>query len=299
MTQATLTQPTNPPTEQAAQAPSMTHKARAQLRWPIHLMLMFAALLVMLPAYFTVITSIKSEADYSANKIGLPAQIVLSNFDTAMRGGRFLIWFGNSLVLTTGAVVLSSVVAILAAFAFAWMRFPGRNALLIMITLLMVIPPVVIIVPIFLMLSQIDLISTYPGTILIYAGLVAPFAVYMLTNFFRTIPKELFEAGLIDGASLLDLLLRVLLPLSSPAILTMVIVNALYVWNDLLVALVLLPKDNLRTVMVGITVFGSRYNSDVPVAMAGMMLASVPMIVLYLLGQRYFIRGLVAGAIKE
>ncbi len=269
------------------------------IRLPAHVILVLMSLIVLLPAYFMVITAVKSQDDYSANKIGLPVQVVLTNFDTALRGGRFFVWFGNSIVLTAGAVGLASFVSILAAFAFAWMRFPGRNALLIMITLLMVIPPVVIIVPIFLMLSQIQLISTYPGTILIYAGLVAPFAVYMLTNFFRTLPRELIEAALIDGATLWQILLRVLVPLSTPAILTMVIVNALYVWNDLLVALVLLPKDNLRTLMVGITVFGSRYNSDVPVAMAGMLLASAPMLVLYLLGQRYFIKGLVAGAIKE
>jgi ABC-type glycerol-3-phosphate transport system permease component len=272
---------------------------RRRLRLPPHLVLILMSLIVLLPAYFMVITALKSQEDYSANKIGLPVEIVLTNFDTALRGGRFFTWFGNSLILTAGAVGVSSFVSILAAFAFAWMRFPAKNALLILITLLMVIPPVVIIVPIFLMLSRIQLISTYPGTILVYAGLVSPFAVYMLTNFFRTLPRDLLEAALIDGADLSDILLRVIVPLSGPAILTMVIVNALYVWNDLLVALVLLPKDNLRTLMVGITVFGSRYNSDIPVAMAGMLLASVPMVVLYLLGQRYFVRGLVAGAIKE
>lgn len=268
-------------------------------RLPAHVILIIAALIVLLPAYFMVITAVKSQDDYSANKIGLPVAVVLTNFDTALRGGRFFTWFGNSLILTVGAVFISSFVSVLAAFAFAWMRFPGRNALILLLTLLMVIPPVVLIVPIFLMLSQIQLISTHAGTILIYAGLVSPFAVYMLTNFFRTLPRELIEAALIDGASLWSILLRVLVPLSGPAILTMLIVNALYVWNDLLVALVLLPKDDLRTLMVGITVFGSRYNSDVPVAMAGMLLASVPMLVLYLLGQRYFIRGLVAGAVKE
>jgi len=293
-----MTQLTSARLRAQAQDQESTRK-QGGIRLPAHMVLIVMSLIVLLPAYFMVITAIKSQDDYSANKIGLPVQVVLTNFDTALRGGRFFIWFGNSIVLTAGAVGLASFVSILAAFAFAWMRFPGRNALLIMITLLMVIPPVVIIVPIFLMLSQIQLISTYPGTILIYAGLVAPFAVYMLTNFFRTLPRELIEAALIDGANLWEILLRVLIPLSTPAILTMVIVNALYVWNDLLVALVLLPKDNLRTLMVGITVFGSRYNSDVPVAMAGMLLASAPMLVLYLLGQRYFIKGLVAGAIKE
>lgn len=165
-------------------------------------------------------------------------------------------------------------------------------------TALMVIPPVVMLIPLFLFLASIQLISTYTGAILVYAGLVTPFSIYLLTNFFRTIPHEIVESALIDGASTLDVLIRILLPLSGPALVTLIVVNSLWVWNDLLIALVLLPQDNLRSLMVGITVFGSRYNNDVPVAMAGMLLASIPMMVLYLFGQKYFIRGLVAGAVK-
>jgi ABC-type glycerol-3-phosphate transport system permease component len=265
----------------------------------MHLALLFAAFLVMIPGYFMLITALKSQEEYGFNKLGVPLALVFTNFETALRGGRFFVWFGNSLILTVGAVGLSAVVCVLAAFAFAKMRFWGRNMLLLIITALMVVPPVVMIVPLFLMLSRFGLTSTYPGAIIVYAGLISPFSVYMLTNFFRELPGEILEAALMDGASILQILLRIVLPLSGPALITMVVVNALWVWNDLLVALVLLPKDDLRTLMVGITIFGSRYNSDVPVAMAGMLLASVPMFVVYLLGQRYFIRGLVAGAIKE
>ncbi len=106
------------------------------------------------------------------------------------------------------------------------------------------------------------------------------------------------EAALIDGSSSFGILTRILFPLSGPALMTLVIVNSLWVWNDLLIALVLLPEDEMRPLMVGITIFGSRYSSDVPVAMAGMLMASLPMLLLYLFGQRYFIRGIVAGALK-
>jgi ABC-type glycerol-3-phosphate transport system permease component len=127
---------------------------------------------------------------------------------------------------------------------------------------------------------------------------LTPFSIYLLTNFFKSIPHEIIEAAIVDGASTFDVLLRIVLPLSGPALMTLIVVNTLAVWNDLLIALVLLPQDEMRTLMVGVTVFGSRYNSDIPVAMAGMLLASIPMLLLYLAGQRYFIRGLVAGAIK-
>ena len=263
-----------------------------------HTVLAVAALSVLLPAYFMLVTAFKSQAGYSLNKSNFPAPFIIGNFITALRGGRFFLWFANSIILTIGSGMLAIIVSGLAAFAFAKMRFAGRNIMLATNTALMVIPPVVMVIPLFIFLASIRLISTYTGAILVYAGLVTPFSIYLLTNFFRTIPHEIIESALIDGASSFGVLVRIVLPLSGPALVTLIVVNSLWVWNDLLIALVLLPQDNLRSLMVGITVFGSRYNNDVPVAMAGMLLASIPMVVLYLFGQKYFIRGLVAGAVK-
>lgn len=261
-------------------------------------LLVFLALLVIVPAYFLLITSFKTTADYGNNKIGLPVEVFFGNFVTAMRGGRFFLWFLNSIILVVGAVALSTLVAALAAFAFARMTFRGRNPLLAVITSLMVIPPVVMIIPLFLFFSKLKLTSTYPAAILVYAGMVVPFSVFLLTNFFKTIPHEIIESALIDGASVTGILTRIMMPLSAPAIVTLIVVNALWVWNDLLIALVLLPNDQMRSLMVGITVFGSRYSADVPVALAGMLLASIPMLLLFVFGQRYFMHGMVSGALK-
>ena len=263
-----------------------------------HTVLAVAALSVLRPAYFMLVTAFKTQAGYSLNKSNFPSPLIIGNFITALRGGRFFLWFANSIILTIGSGMLAIIVSALAAFAFARMRFTGRNTMLTINTALMVIPPVVMLIPLFIFLASIRLISTYTGAILVYAGLVTPFSIYLLTNFFRTIPHEIIESALIDGASSFGVLVRIVLPLSGPALVTLIVVNSLWVWNDLLIALVLLPQDNLRSLMVGITVFGSRYNNDVPVAMAGMLLASIPMVVLYLFGQKYFIRGLVAGAVK-
>jgi ABC-type glycerol-3-phosphate transport system permease component len=263
-----------------------------------HMILIFATMLVVVPVYFIIITSLKTSADYVANKIGFPTQIYLGNIETSFHNGRFFLWFLNSMILTGGAVFISTVVSVLAAFAFARMKFRISRVYLSIITSLMVIPPVVMIIPIFILLSRLRLTSTYTGAIVIYAGLITPFTVYMLTNFFRSVPREIVDAALMDGASTLGILYQIMLPLSGPALVTAIIVNGMWVWNDLLIALVLLPKDELRTLMVGITVFGSRYNRDIPVAMTGMFLASLPMFILYMFGQRYFIRGLLAGAIK-
>ena len=260
--------------------------------------LLGAVAVVLLPSVFVVLTALKTQADYSADKIGFPSVPTLANVEEAMRGGRFGTWLLNSIILAAGSVTLTLLVSAPAAFAFSRMRFRGQTMLLSVVTALMVIPPVVLILPLFLLLTRLGLTSTYPGVILVYAGLLTPFSVFLLTSFFRAIPHALIEAASIDGAASHTVLLRILLPLSAPAMATLVVVNALWVWNDLLIALVLLPRDELRTLMVGVTVFGSRYNADVPVAMTGMLLASLPILLIYLVGQRYFIRGIVAGGVK-
>jgi ABC-type glycerol-3-phosphate transport system permease component len=204
----------------------------------------------------------------------------------------------NSTILVAGAVGLSIVVAALAAYAIAWMEFRGRDLLFTVSTSLMAVPPVVMIVPLFVLYTQLGLISTFTGAIAIYAGLITPFSVYLLTTFFRTVPEELFEAARLDGAGDFRILRSVVLPLSLPALLTLVVVNALFVWNDLLIAVIFLQEDSKRTLMAGISVFQGRYNNQIPLTMAGMVVASAPMVILYVVFQRYFIRGLMAGAIK-
>ena len=134
------------------------------------------------------------------------------------------------------------------------------------------------------------------GTIVIYAGLITPFSIYLLTTFFRTLPRELFESARMDGANDLFILWKIVLPLSLPALLTLVVVNALYVWNDLIIAVIFLQDDSKRTLMAGISVFQGRYENQIPLTMAGMVIASAPMVILYI--AKYFIQGLMAGAVK-
>jgi ABC-type glycerol-3-phosphate transport system permease component len=263
-----------------------------------HGLLLVASVLALYPLFFMVTTAFKTRADYLASPFSLPWPISFSNFSEATQGGEFATWFKNSVLLTVGSVVLSTACAALAAFAVARMRWPGRNLFLSINVALMVVPPVVMLIPLFILFTDLHLVSTYQGVILIYAGLTLPFSVYLLTNFFRAVPRELVESALIDGAGNLGVLVRIFLPVSAPALVTLVVVNALWVWNELLIALVFLPEDRLKTLMVGVTVFQNRYNLDVPVTMAGMLLASLPMILLYLFGQRFFIRGLTAGAVK-
>ena len=260
--------------------------------------LLVSAFLALVPTLYMIMTALKSEEEYAIDKLGLPDAPVFENFRAVMIDSPFLGWMANSALLVVGAVLLSTAVSCLAAYAIACMEFKGREALLALSTSLMAVPPVVMIVPLFVLYTQLGLISTYQGTIIIYAGLITPFSVYLLTTFFRTVPKELFESARMDGAGPFRILVRIVLPLSLPAIVTLVVVNSLYVWNDLLIAIIFLQDDAKRTLMAGISVFQGRYNNQVPLTMAGMVIASAPMLILYIVFQKHFIRGLMAGAIK-
>ena len=257
-----------------------------------------ATVLSLFPVYFMTVSAFKTKAEYLANKWGLPPSLMFSNFNTALAGEKFFMRFANSAILTVGSVALSLIIACLAAFAFARSEFPGKRFLFNLILTLMVVPPVVMVVPLFVSMVRWDLINTYQGTILIYTGLLLPFSIYLMTNFFQTIPHEIVEAARIDGCSNIGVFWRIMMPLSAPAVITLIVVNALWVWNELLIALVFMQKDELKTLMVGIAALRSRNYVDIPVTMAGLLIATIPIVVVYMFGQRYFIRGLTSGAVK-
>jgi ABC-type glycerol-3-phosphate transport system permease component len=257
-----------------------------------------ASIISLFPVYFMAVSSFKTKSEYIQNKWGLPSSLYLNNFNTALAGEKFFIRFANSTILTGVSVGVSLVIACLAAYAFARMEFPGKETLFNLVLSLMVVPPVVMVVPMFVAMVRWGLINTYQGTSMIYIGLLLPFSVYMMTNFFRTIPREIIEASRIDGCSNLGVFWRIMMPLSAPAVITLLVVNALWVWNELLIALIFMQKDSMKTLMVGIAAMRSRNYVDIPATMAGLLIATIPIVIVYLFGQRYFIRGLTGGAVK-
>lgn len=257
-----------------------------------------ATILSLFPVYFMIVSAFKTRFEYIEDKWGLPQSLYWVNFNTALAGEKFFIRFANSSILTVGSVLVSLFIACLAAYAFARMEFYGKRTLFNIILSLMVVPPVVMIVPLFVAMVRWKLVNTYHGTILIYMGLLLPFSIYLMTNFFRTIPREIIEAARIDGCSSLRVFWNIMMPLSAPALITLVVVNALWVWNELLIALVFMQKDELKTLMVGIAALRSRNYVDIPATMAGLLIATIPIVIVYMFGQRYFIRGLTGGAVK-
>jgi len=151
------------------------------------------------------------------------------------------------------------------------------------------------VVPLFIFFVNLGLVNSRLAVVIIYVGLLIPFSIYLLVNFFATIPRSLEEAARMDGAGQLRTLWSVIMPLSAPAVVTVVVVNAVWVWNELLIALVFLQDDNARTLTAGLTFFQGRFQSNEPLVMTGALIATVPMLLLYIVGQRFFIRGLTAG----
>ena len=257
-----------------------------------------ATIISLFPVYFMAVSSFKTKSEYIQNKWGLPSSLFIDNFNTALAGEKFFTRFANSTILTSLSVGVSLIIACLAAYAFARMEFPGKETLFNLVLSLMVVPPVVMVVPLFVSMVRWGLVNTYQGTSIIYIGLLLPFSVYMMTNFFRTIPREIIEASRMDGCSNLGVFWRIMMPLSAPAVITLVVVNALWVWNELLIALIFMQKDSMKTLMVGIAAMRSRNYVDIPATMAGLLIATIPIVIVYLFGQRYFIRGLTGGAVK-
>lgn len=260
------------------------------------LALIILSLMTLFPLYFMFTNALKIQDEFFDNLLGLPQNLIFDNFLKILQHEFIGRWFANSIVLTAGSVLITTVIAILAAYAFALMKFPGRDTLFNLITPLMVIPPIVMVIPMFVLFRRIHLVNNLGGPLIIYAGLMLPFTIYLLRNFFITIPKEIQDAARIDGCSDFQVLTKIYLPLSKPAIVTSIIVNAVWVWNELLIALVFLQSEELRTLIVGITTsLQKRFTLDVPALMAGLAVATIPMIVLYIIGQNALVRGLVAG----
>ena len=265
---------------------------------PKQIIMLFFGLIAIYPIYYLVITTFKTRQDWIHNQFGLPSVFTLQNLTDALNKGNLPLWFMNSLVVTVASLIVSTIVSALAAYAVARFRFTGRKFYYNSMVVLMVIPPAVLILPLFVLMVNIGLINKLPSVIIFYSGLMIPFSIYLLVSFFRNIPTELFDAAAIDGCSNLDIFWRITLPLTTPAIVTLVVVNTLFVWNELFIALVFLQGENVMTLMAGLTLFKGHFTVNEPLIMAGTLIATLPMILLYFFGQQLFVEGLTAGAIK-
>lgn len=261
-------------------------------------LLTVVSLIALLPLYIMFSGALKTRGDFLDQPLAPPWHPTLNNFSIAFEDELLLRWFLNSVVVTSLSVLITVAMAALAAWGFARIgrRLGGMSVRVI--ASLMVLPPSVLIVSLFSLGADLGLLNTYQLVIVVYAAFMLPFSIYLLYTFFRAIPTPLLEAARVEGASDLYVFRRVVLPLSRAPLLTLVVVNGLWAWNELLLAVVLLQDNTKQTLMVGLVGFQSRQDLNVPVVLAGLSVATIPLIALYLFSQRSFVRGLTAGAVK-
>lgn len=262
---------------------------------PRQVFLTLMTLAALAPLTFMLLTSLKTPEDYQQHPLGLPSSPTLDNYVRAIVDLPTLRWALNSGIVTVVAVLGSSAIGALAAYAITFGRFRGRSLLLSSSIGLIMVPPVVLLLPMFVVMVNLRLVNNLGSVILFYTCLLVPFSVFFLVNFFRSVPRELIEASVVDGAGPFRALWSVVLPLSRPALVTIGVVNAVWAWNELLVALVFLQDESQRTLMAGLTLFQGRYVTNQPLVLAVATLSILPVAAFYLLTQRSFVRGLTAG----
>ena len=262
-------------------------------------LMILITLMIVFPLYYMFSNALKTRADYLDSTLSLPMSPTLQNFVDAFQGKDFTRWFLNTTILTVAATVITLFIAFFAAYAFAKLKFPGKKVLFRLIIPLMSVPPVAMIIPQFQMIKTLGMINTLSSVILIYVGIMLPMTIYLYRNFMITIPDSLLEAAQIDGCSRFRSLWKIVMPLTLPAMITSTLVNLVWAWNELLIALVFLQDNSLRTLMVGVTLFKSRYTLNIPVIMAGLAIVSIPLIIIYIFAQKKLVEGLLSGSMKE
>lgn len=270
----------------------------APLRWALVLGMTALGASAVFPLLFMLQATFRTQLDWASAKIGLPTTLSLDAFSRAWVQASIGTYFVNSVIVTAGAVLLSVALAATSGFAFSTLQWRGRTLAYFGILVWMAIPPLLLMVPIYVEMVDLGLIDTYWSVILLYSALNLPFNMYLMTAFFRSVPGELVEAARVDGASVHTIFRRIMLPLSVPALATLVIFNALYVWNEFVFALLLLHDDSVRTLTVGVNQLVGRFFFDYPALLAGMLITSLPMVAVYLVFQKYLVRAIAAGALK-
>jgi raffinose/stachyose/melibiose transport system permease protein len=260
-----------------------------------HAFLLIIALAALYPLYFIVATAIKTNADYQLDPTGFPSHPSLSALRAIVEDQPLPRWLWNSFLVTLVSVAASTVIALFAAYAIVFGRFRGHQIFLSTSVALMVVPPVTLLVPMFVFMVDRGWINHLQSVMIFYSGLLVPFAIFFLVNFFRTVPHELIEAASVEGAGPFTVLRQVVLPLAGAATFTLVVVQAIWAWNELLIALVFLQTDEARTLNAGLAQFQGRYSTNQPLILAGALISIAPVVLLYLSGQRFFVRGLTAG----
>ncbi|MCQ6564038.1 carbohydrate ABC transporter permease [Paenibacillus mendelii] len=264
----------------------------------IFIILLLVACLSLYPLIYMAASSLKTSMEFIEDPAGLPKTLYFDNFKALFYRFDVLLLFGNTAVCVAGGLVITLAVSIPASFAFAKLRFRWRSALYIILIATMTIPGITFLIPNYLLMSKLGWIDHFISVIVIWGVTSIPGNVFLLTSLMRGMPNELLEAVKIDGGNYWHLMGRIVLPMSIPGIMTVGIFNATGWWNDLLTPLIYLQSDATKTMTVAVATILGRFSSDYPLLLTGLLLTSIPPILIYILLQGFIRKGLVIGAVK-
>jgi len=263
----------------------------------IHVFLVSVAVSCLYPLLWMLSSSFKTQETIFKDLSLIPAKFHFQNYYLAWIQGGFGRYFLNSIFYTASVVIGIVIVASLAAYAFSRLRFPGRNILFIMFMAAMMIPVPGSFVALYVLLNKLHLRNTPPGYILCMINVGLSTSIFLLKTFFDKMPKELEDAARIDGCSKLGIWWNVALPLAKPVLAVVVVFNALNVWNEYILALIIFDSRQFMPLQVALQTFQGEFVTNYPLLMAGLTITALPIIIVYILMQKYIIKGVTAGAI--
>ena len=269
--------------------------------WPavIFISLVCLAVLFMAPTAGVLLSSIKTTREIALGDLwSIPSALYLGNFSEVLASPSVHRYMVNTLLVTAPATVASIALGALAGYVFAKLPFRGSNALFLVIVSGMFFPPQVILIPLFRLFNAVDLIDTLWPIILIHTAMGIPICTLLMRNFFATVPNALREAAILEGANECQVLTRVALPLSLPALAVLATLQFTWIWNDFLWPLIFTQSDEKRTIMLGIVNLQGQYSVAWGVQGALSLVASLPTLIVFLVFQRWFIKGMTMGAVK-
>lgn len=275
----------------------MSRRVRSRIGVGVSVFLLL--FVIVAPFYYVFISSIKEPQEIIARTPTLiPHSFTLEHYQKLLRSSAFPTYLWNSVLVAAGTMVITVVLATLAAYGLYRLRFPGRNFVFRIILVTYAFPGVLLLIPLYGMMTETGLIDRLVALVIINVTLAAPFAVWMLQAFFGTIPLELEEAAALDGANRVQIILRVLLPLAAPGVASVAIFAFIMAWTEYMFASVLIISDARRTVPVGLAGIIGQYQIDWGLLLAGATLTALPVLILFSLVGRNFVEGLTAGAVK-
>ena len=260
--------------------------------------LIINAVVILIPVLFLFNSSLRETNDFARTPFKLATDPYWANFSSVWQDGDFAIYLKNSVIVTGGSLILILICALGAGFVLGRYEFKGHSLIMAFVLSGMLVPAKLAILPLFIQLKWMHLLNSHLGLILVYAAGALPAAIFIMSGFFRSLPADLDNAARIDGASEFQLLRRILIPLVRPGMSIVAIYSAIPIWNDFFLPLVFLQDPEKKTIMQGLTIFFGQYSSQWGVLFAGLTMAALPLIVLYLILSEQFIKGLTAGAVK-